>query len=86
MRVIMIYDDEREVIATNVSTCGLQRQSNKGKLRSNKTAKSSTLYIEHFNSHDRTFLVLVEVFSVDAVKNSDYYKKACGYGKVCQKN
>ena len=24
--------------------------------------------------------------SMDAVKNSDYYKEACGYGKSCQKN
>ena len=30
----IVYEDEREVIATNVSTCGLQRQSNKGKLSS----------------------------------------------------
>jgi hypothetical protein len=29
-----VYEDEREVIATNVSTCGLQRQSHKGKLSS----------------------------------------------------
>ena len=27
MRVIMIYDDEREVIITFVSTCDLQRQT-----------------------------------------------------------
>ena len=31
-----VYEDEREVIATNVSTCGLQRQSHKGKLSSNE--------------------------------------------------
>jgi len=34
-----VYEDEREVIATNVSTCGLQRQSNKGKASSNEVVK-----------------------------------------------
>ena len=28
MRVMTIYEDEREMIVTYVSTCGLQRQSN----------------------------------------------------------
>ena len=36
----------REMILTYVSTCGLQRQSNKGKLSSNEVAKSSRLHIE----------------------------------------
>ena len=30
------YEDKREMVQTSVSTCGLQRQSNKGKLRSKK--------------------------------------------------
>ena len=30
MRVVTVYDDEREVVETSVSKCGLQRQSNKG--------------------------------------------------------
>ena len=29
MRVITVYDDEREIIVTYVSTSGLQKQSNK---------------------------------------------------------
>ena len=32
----IVYEEEREVIATYVSTCGLQRQSHKGKLSSNE--------------------------------------------------
>ena len=28
----IVYDDEREMILTCVSTCGLQKQSNKGKV------------------------------------------------------
>jgi len=34
----IVYEDEREVIATYVSTCGLQRQSHKGKLNSNEVS------------------------------------------------
>jgi len=30
-----VYEDEREMIVTYVSTCRLQSQSNKGKLSSN---------------------------------------------------
>lgn len=56
MRVVTIYDDEREMILTYVSTYGLQRQSNKGKLSSNEVAKSPRLHIKHLNSHDKTIL------------------------------
>ena len=42
------------MIVTSVSTCGLQRQSNKGKLSSNEVVKSPRLHIEHMNSHDKT--------------------------------
>ena len=41
------------MIVTSVSTCGLQRQSNKGKLSSNEVVKSPRLRIEHMNSHDK---------------------------------
>ena len=51
MRVITVYDDEREEIITYVSTDDMQGQSNKDKLRrSNKVVKSSRLYIEHTSS------------------------------------
>ena len=43
----------RKMIVTSVSTCGLQRQSNKGKLSSNEVVKSPRLQIEHMNSHDK---------------------------------
>ena len=36
MRVITVYDDEREEIITYVSTYDMQGQSNKGKLRPKK--------------------------------------------------
>ena len=42
-----VYEDKRKVIATNVSTCGLQKQSHKSKLRSNEVAKQPRLHIEH---------------------------------------
>ena len=40
----------REMIVTSVSTCGLQRQSNKDKLSSNEVVKSPRLHIERMNS------------------------------------
>ena len=44
-----VYKDEKEVIATiNVSACGLQKQSHKGKLRSNEVAKQPRLHMEHY--------------------------------------
>ena len=44
----------REAIETSVSTCGLQRHSKKGKLRSNDAAKSPRQhYIKHINSHNK---------------------------------
>jgi len=39
-----VYEDEREVIATNVSTCGLQKQSHKDKLSSNEVFEWPSLY------------------------------------------
>jgi len=39
MRVITVYDDEREEIITYVSTYDMQRLSNKGKIKSNKAVK-----------------------------------------------
>jgi len=54
MRVITIYEDEREMIVTYVSTYGLQSQSNEGKLSSNVASKSPSLHIEHMKSY--TFL------------------------------
>jgi len=35
---------------TNVSTCGLQRQSHKGKLSSNEALRSQIFHIEHMDS------------------------------------
>jgi len=49
-----VYEDEREGIITYVSTSGLQRQSNKGKLSSNEVVNSSRLCIEHKHSHHKT--------------------------------
>ena len=42
----IVYEDEREVITTNVSTRGLQRQS-KGKLNSDEVFEWPSLHIEH---------------------------------------
>jgi len=53
---LRFYKDEKEVIATNVSTCSLQKQSHKGKLRSNEVAKQPRLHIEHMNSYHKTIL------------------------------
>ena len=63
MRVITVYDDEREEIITYVSAYDMQGQSIKGKQRSNKAVKLSRLYTEHTNSYHetiqtRTFLCL----------------------------
>jgi len=51
-----VYEDEREVIVTNVSTCCLQRQSNKGKLSSNEVFEWPSLHIEHTTTttHNKT--------------------------------
>ena len=57
-----VYGDEREMIVTYVSTCGLQSQSNKGKLSSNVASKSPSLYIEHTKSYDKT--ILTRTFSI----------------------
>jgi hypothetical protein len=58
----MIYEDERETVVTYVSTCGLQRQSNKDIWRPDEALRSPTLHIEHieFIILTRTFLVNVE--------------------------
>ena len=58
----IVYEGEREAIATYVSTCGLQRQSHKGKLSSNEVFEWPSLHIEHAITHNkttqtRTFLV-----------------------------
>ena len=50
------------MIVTSVSTCGLQRQSNKGKLSSNEVVKSPRLQIEHMNSHDK----IIQWYSIGA--------------------
>ena len=39
------------MIVTYVSTYNLQRQSDKGKLRSNRAAKSLRVHIEHINTN-----------------------------------
>ena len=41
---------------TSVSTCELQRQSNKVKVMSNEVVNLSMLYTEHTNSYDKTIL------------------------------
>jgi len=45
-----VYEDKRKVIATNVSTCGLQKQSHKSKLRSNEVAKQSIFQGHRYSS------------------------------------
>ena len=52
----IVYEDEREVIATNVSTCGFQSQSNKSKVRSNEVLERPSHHIEHTITHDKTLL------------------------------
>ena len=56
MRVITVYDDEREEIITYISTYDMQGQSKEGKPRSNEVVKSPRLHIEHKHSHDKTIL------------------------------
>jgi len=46
-----VYEEDREEKVTYVSTCGLQKQSNKGKQSSNEVVKSTRLYTEHKNSY-----------------------------------
>ena len=46
--------EERGVIATNVSTSDLQRQSHKGKLSSNEAFEWLSLHIEHAITHNKT--------------------------------
>ena len=41
----IVYEDKREMIITYVSTCGLQRQSHKGKLSSNVVFEWPSLHI-----------------------------------------
>jgi len=50
------YGDERDRIATSVSTCGLQMQSKEEKLSSYEVSTSPRLHIEHKNSYDETIL------------------------------
>ena len=52
----IFYEDERERIATSVSTYDMQRQSKEDKLSSNKAVKSSRLYTEHTKSYHKTIL------------------------------
>jgi len=49
-----VYEEEREMIAIYVSTCGLQNQSNRGNVRSNEVITSPRHYIEGTNSYDKT--------------------------------
>ena len=51
---VSVYEDEREVIATYVSTCGLQRQSHEGKLSANEVFKWPSLHIKHTITHNKT--------------------------------
>ena len=44
------------MIVTSVSTCSLERQSNKDTRRSNEVVNLSILHIEHTNSYDKTIL------------------------------
>ena len=53
---MIYYDDEREVIATNVNACGLQMQSHKDKLSSNEVFEWPSLHIEHTITHNKTIL------------------------------
>ena len=49
------YEDEREDIVTYVSTCGLQRKSNKDKLGSYEVSKSLRVLLDIRNHMIRTF-------------------------------
>jgi len=51
---LVVYEDEREVIATYVSTYGLQRQSHKGKQSSNEVFEWPSHHIEHTITHNKT--------------------------------
>jgi len=52
----IVYEDEREMMVTQVSAYGLQRQSNIGTPSSIEVSKSLRLHIEHMNSYDKTIL------------------------------
>ena len=53
---LVVYEDEREVIATNVSTCGLQKQSNKAKLSSHEVFEMLRPRIEYTHAQDKTII------------------------------
>ena len=68
---------------THVSACGLQRQSNKGKPRSNEVTRSPRLHIEHLNSYydetiqTRTFWedhMLISTVRMIEMMTSYYYR------------
>ena len=41
------------IVTSVICSCGLQRQSNKDTGWPNEALKSTTLHIEHMNSHDK---------------------------------
>ena len=63
----MVYEDERVVIATNVSACGLQMQSHKGKLSSNEVFEWPSLHIEHTITHNKTTQTRTFLFSLPLI-------------------
>ena len=49
-----IYEDERELIVTYVSSMWFSKAINKGKPRSKEAVISLRLHIDHMNSNDKT--------------------------------
>ena len=49
-----IYEDERELIVTSVSSMWFSKAINKGKPRSKEAVISLRLHIDHMNSNDKT--------------------------------
>lgn len=61
--VLAIFEDKKRGDCNiYVSTCELQRQSNKGELSSNDAAKPPRYHIEHLNSHDNTIQTRTYLF------------------------
>jgi len=69
------FTKEKRVV-TFVSICGLQRQSNKGKCRSNEVVKSPRQHIEGMKSHDKTTTIQTWTFQYK-VTPEKMNKKVC---------
>ena len=65
---LTFYEDEERRLKL-LLVYGLKRHSNKDTCRTNEALKSSTLHIEHINSHDKTIQTRTSL-SVIIVSNS----------------